>query len=91
MAVLFLIKLFKKSIYHAPKFCNIAFFCSLINGVQEFVGDAYRNRCTKLEPYLTQLFVDVPGDYDRFVPVIIRGAEVILDMFENYNVAGCGR
>ena len=62
-----------------------------MNDVQEFVGDAYRNRCTELGPFLTQVLAGVPGDYDRFVPVIETGAEVILDMFENYNVAGCGR
>ena len=70
------------------KYC---FFVSLMKDVQEFVGDAYRNRCTELAPYLNQVFANVPGDYDRFVPVITRGAEVILDMVENYNVAGCGR
>ena len=59
--------------------------------VQQFVGDAYRNRCTELAPYLSQVFAELPGDNDRFVPVIINGAEVILDMVENYNVAGCGR
>ena len=62
-----------------------------MNDVQGFVGDAYRNRCTELGPYLTQVFASVPGDYDRFVPAILRGAEVILNMVENYNVAGCGR
>ena len=62
-----------------------------MSDVQEFVGDAYRNRCTELGPYLTQLLASVPGDYDRFVPVIISGADVILDMFENYDVPGCGK
>ena len=67
------------------------FFHSLMNDVQELVGYAYCNRCTELGPFLTQFLAGFSGDYDRFVPVIITGAEVILDMFENYNVAGCGR
>ena len=58
-------------------------FYSLMKDVQELVGDAYRNRCSELGPYLSQLFVSVPGDNNRFVPVIITGAEVILDMVEN--------
>ena len=62
-----------------------------MNDVQEFVGDAYRNRCTELGSYVAQFLASVSSDYDRTVPVIITGAEVILDMFENYNVAGCGR
>ena len=64
----------------------VVYFCSLFVDVRSYIGAVYRNRCPNLESFLASV---LPSDYNRFGPVITKTIDVILDMFEKYDVPSC--